>query len=92
MLVKIPIFFLFKSVAEGLIVLGSRNTSGVWETQLLSSSHNCQNPAEVRRVKEAHPEEMEAIVGIRTLGLITLTRGTQLISHVPITSVDNSLI
>lgn len=42
---------------------------------MLSKQHNASNETEASRVKAEHPNEAEAVQGIRTLGLITVTRG-----------------
>ncbi|KAJ7588177.1 protein serine threonine phosphatase 2C [Mycena floridula] len=62
------------SLGDSQAVLGFRNSEEGWDSRILSANHNVQNAVEANRVRAEHPGEPDCIVGIRTLGLTTLTR------------------
>jgi len=63
------------NLGDGVAVLGSRpDTSLSWNTSILSDNHNGNNPAEVDRIKQEHPDEPECIFDDRVLGNLAVTR------------------
>jgi pyruvate dehydrogenase phosphatase len=76
-------------------VLGSRpDTSLQWNTSILSDNHNGNNPAEVDRIKQEHPDEPECIFDDRMLGNLAVTRGksTECISSVDLTVMRHQAV
>ncbi|KAF8498824.1 protein serine threonine phosphatase 2C [Gautieria morchelliformis] len=55
-------------------VLGTKSPDGTWKATSLSSNHNGDNDAEVKRVRDEHPGENECILRDRVLGAIAVTR------------------
>lgn len=58
-----------------LIVLGTKDSTKMWKTSLLSFNHNGVDPSEAQRIKSEHPGEEECILQDRVLGSIAVTRG-----------------
>jgi pyruvate dehydrogenase phosphatase len=64
---------------------------GNWCGTLLTSNHNGENEAEVKRVREEHPGENECILRDRVLGAIAVTRGvSQLTPGDALTKLDTN--
>ena len=45
-----------------------------WKVEVLTTSHNGDNDAELERVRKEHPNEPECIVDRRVLGALAPTR------------------
>jgi len=45
-----------------------------WKVEVLTTSHNGDNDAELERVRESHPDEPECVVDRRVLGALAPTR------------------
>ena len=58
------------SVGDCRAVLGRKLANGTWTALPLSVDQNADNPAEVKRVKDAHPGEPSAILWKRILGML----------------------
>jgi pyruvate dehydrogenase phosphatase len=48
--------------------------SGQWQSTILSSFHNGEDPAEADKIKREHPNEPECFFDERVLGAIAVTR------------------
>ncbi|KAI0048300.1 protein serine/threonine phosphatase 2C [Auriscalpium vulgare] len=62
------------SLGDCQAALGTRETSGGWKVELLSTNHNGEDPAEAERIRSEHPGEAECIMRDRVLGAIAITR------------------
>jgi pyruvate dehydrogenase phosphatase len=63
----------------GFSVIGTKDKeSGQWQSTILSSVHNGENPAEADKMKKEHPNEPECFFDERVLGAIAVTRCTPL--------------
>ncbi|KAJ7030822.1 protein serine threonine phosphatase 2C [Mycena alexandri] len=62
------------SLGDCQAVLGSKQVSGMWDTQVLSANHNAADADEVARIRSEHPSEDECVLKDRVLGAIAITR------------------
>ncbi|KAJ3835145.1 phosphatase 2C-like domain-containing protein [Lentinula raphanica] len=65
------------SLGDSYAILGVQLTpdsTEEWETVVLSSHHNGQNPGESQRLIQGHPDEPEVVYRNRVLGQLALTR------------------
>ncbi|KAF8161005.1 phosphatase 2C-like domain-containing protein [Crassisporium funariophilum] len=62
------------SLGDCAAVLGTKDASGQWSAQVLSSSHNGENEVEANKVRREHPGEPECMLDDRVLGAIAVTR------------------
>ncbi|KAJ7165151.1 protein serine threonine phosphatase 2C [Mycena filopes] len=62
------------SLGDCQAVLGFKQPSGVWDTQVLSANHNGADADEVARLRSEHPGEEECVLNDRVLGAIAITR------------------
>lgn len=62
------------SLGDCMATLGTKDRTGKWTAQVLSSAHNGENEIEANRVRDEHPGEPECILDDRVLGSIAVTR------------------
>ncbi|KAG6915392.1 hypothetical protein DXG01_011711 [Tephrocybe rancida] len=63
------------SLGDCQAALGIHQYDGNWETLLLSSFHNGENPSEKEKVSRQHPDEVECMLENRVFGALAVTRG-----------------
>lgn len=59
---------------EMTVLVHPGKNDAAWEIDVLTTSHNGDNDAEVERIRSAHPGEPECIVERRVLGALAPTR------------------
>ncbi|EGO01319.1 hypothetical protein SERLA73DRAFT_87888 [Serpula lacrymans var. lacrymans S7.3] len=62
------------SLGDCQAALGSKGSTGVWHSTLLSSNHNGVDAAETDRINKEHPGEAACVENDRVLGAIAPTR------------------
>lgn len=64
---------IYEPTAIAVLVHPGKNGSD-WEIDVLTTSHNGDNDAEVERIQNAHPGESECVIEGRVLGALAPTR------------------